>query len=123
MLSVQAERPLPPSRPLLNRRFGVRVPGGAPAKTRFIGGSSRNEWSLLGYRDRMTGAATGHLERLPSGSYRVHVYAGTDPLTGRAIRHRQTVKTQQQARIVLRRLLEQVTVRCSQRPNFCRRRQ
>jgi hypothetical protein len=35
------------------------------------------------------------------------VYAGTDPLTGRAIRHRQTVKTRQQARIVLSRLLEQ----------------
>ena len=52
-------------------------------------------------------AGTGHIERLPSGSYRVHVYAGTDPLTGRAIRYRQTVKTQQQARIVLGRLLEQ----------------
>ena len=28
--SVQAERPLRPSRPLLIRGFGVRVPGGAP---------------------------------------------------------------------------------------------
>ena len=55
----------------------------------------------------MARAGTGHIERLPSGSYRVHVYAGTDPLTGRAIRYRQTVKTQQQARIVLGRLLEQ----------------
>ena len=68
---------------------------------------SWNEWSLLGYRNAMADAGTGHIERLPSGSYRVHVYAGTDPLTGRAIRYRQTVKTQQQARIILGRLLEQ----------------
>jgi integrase len=55
----------------------------------------------------MSGAGSGHIERLPSGSYRVHVYAGTDPLTGRALRHRQTVKTEKQAQIVLGRLLEQ----------------
>jgi hypothetical protein len=30
-------------------------------------------------------AGIGHIERLPSGSYRVHVYAGTGPLTGRAL--------------------------------------
>src|SRR5262245_32180263 len=53
------------------------------------------------------GAGTGHIERLPSGSYRVHVYAGTDPLTGQAVRHRQTVKTREQAQIALGRLLEQ----------------
>jgi hypothetical protein len=96
---------------LLIRGFGVRVPGGAPAKTRSFRAlswnGSWNEWPLLGYRSGMTGAGTGDIERLPSGSYRVHVYAGTDPMTGRAIRHRQTVKTQQQARIVLGRLLEQ----------------
>jgi hypothetical protein len=55
----------------------------------------------------MPRAGTGHIERLPSGSYRVHVYAGLDPLTGRALRHRQTVKTEKQAQIVLGRLLEQ----------------
>src|SRR6516225_6243705 len=33
VLSLQAERPLTPSIPLLIRGFGVRVPGGAPAKT------------------------------------------------------------------------------------------
>jgi hypothetical protein len=27
----------------------------------------------------MATAARGHIERLPSGSFRVHVYAGTDP--------------------------------------------
>jgi hypothetical protein len=50
----------------------------------------------------------GHIERLPSGSYRVIVYAGTDPLTGRRLRFRQTVKTEEQAQILLGKLLEQV---------------
>jgi hypothetical protein len=57
----------------------------------------------------MTRAPSGHLEQLPSGSFRVHVYAGTDPLTGRELRHRQTVKTEEQARIVLGRLLERAS--------------
>lgn len=57
----------------------------------------------------MTRAASGHLEQLPSGSFRVHVYAGVDPLTGRELRHRQTVKTEEQARIVLGRLLERAS--------------
>ena len=55
----------------------------------------------------MSGAESGHIERLPSGSYRVHVYAGTDPLTGRRLRYRQTVRTKRQAQVVLSRLLEQ----------------
>ncbi len=38
------------------------------------------------------------------------VYAGTDPLTGRALRHRQTAKTEKQAQIVLGGLLEQAEV-------------
>jgi hypothetical protein len=32
----------------------------------------------------------GHIEQLPSGSWRVKVYGGTDPLTGREIRLRKT---------------------------------
>jgi hypothetical protein len=48
----------------------------------------------------------GHIERLPSGSFRVHVYGGKDPLTGREIRHRRTVRTGHEAQIVLGRLLE-----------------
>jgi integrase len=48
------------------------------------------------------------MERLPSGSYRVIVYAGTDPLTGRRLRFRQTVKTEEQAHILLGKMLEQV---------------
>lgn len=51
---------------------------------------------------------SGHIERLPSGSYRVSVYAGTDPLTGRRLRFRQTAKTEEQAQILLGRLLEQI---------------
>jgi hypothetical protein len=58
----------------------------------------------------MPRAGTGHIERLPSGSYRVHVYAGIDPLTGRQLRFRQTAKTEEQARIVLGRLLEQAAI-------------
>jgi integrase len=56
----------------------------------------------------MAGGASGHLEQLPSGRFRVDVYAGTDPLTGRRLRYRQTVGTEQQARIVLGKLLAQV---------------
>jgi integrase len=49
----------------------------------------------------------GHIERLPSGSYRVKVYAGTDPLTGRELRFRRTVKTEVEAQIVLGELLKE----------------
>jgi integrase len=49
----------------------------------------------------------GHIERLPSGSWRVKVYAGTDPLTGREIRLRRTCKTERAAQIELGKLLEQ----------------
>jgi hypothetical protein len=49
----------------------------------------------------MSGAESGYIERLPSGSYRVHLYAGTDPLTGRRLRYRQTASTERQAQVVL----------------------
>jgi integrase len=55
----------------------------------------------------MTRGPSGHLEQLPSCGFRVDVYAGTDPLTGRRLRYRRVVKTKQQARIVLGKLLEQ----------------
>lgn len=55
----------------------------------------------------MVASASGHIEQLPSGSYRVRVYSGTDPLTGRRLRHRETAKTKHQAQILLGRLLEQ----------------
>jgi integrase len=38
----------------------------------------------------MATTARGHIEQLPSGSFRVHVYAGTDPVTGKPRRLKQT---------------------------------
>ncbi len=57
----------------------------------------------------MPSVAKGHIEQLPSGSFRVSVYAGTDPLTRRAIRLKSTVKTEQQAHIELGRLLKEAS--------------
>lgn len=39
----------------------------------------------------------GHIEQLPSGSWRVKVYGGTDPLKGREIRLRKTCRTERAA--------------------------
>jgi len=55
----------------------------------------------------MAQARSGYIQPLPSGSFRVSVYAGTDPLTGREIRLRRTCKTERAAQIELGRLLEQ----------------
>src|SRR5882724_12962712 len=57
--------------------------------------------------DVMARGPAGHIERLPSGSWRVKVYAGTDPLTSREIRFRKTCKTERAAQIELGKLLEQ----------------
>jgi len=45
----------------------------------------------------MSRAVKGHIEQLPSGSYRVSVYAEVDPLTRQEIRLRSTVKGELQA--------------------------
>ena len=57
----------------------------------------------------MPRVAKGYIEQLPSGSFRVTVYVGTDPLTRRAIRLKATAKTEQQARIELGRLLKEAS--------------
>jgi integrase len=57
------------------------------------------------YPAAMTHAPSGHIEQLPSGSWRAKVYAGKDPLTGREIRFRKTRKTEVEAQIELGRLL------------------
>ena len=57
----------------------------------------------------MPRVAKGCVEQLPSGSFRVTVYVGTDPLTRRAIRLKATAKTEQQARIELGRLLKEAS--------------
>jgi hypothetical protein len=59
------------------------------------------------YRHVMASTPNGHIEQLPSGSWRAKVYAGTDPLTGREIRLRRTCKTERAAQIELGELLEQ----------------
>src|SRR6516225_7884341 len=55
----------------------------------------------------MAKATGGYIQQLPSGSFRVSVYAGTNPLTGRQIRMRKTCKTERAAQIELGKLLEQ----------------
>ncbi len=57
------------------------------------------------YRPVMATVAKGHIERLPSGSYRVRVYAGTDPVTGKERRLKRTVATEERAARELARLL------------------
>ena len=55
----------------------------------------------------MAGTRSGYIQPLPSGSFRVSVYAGTDTLTGRQIRLRRTCKTERAAQVALGQLLEQ----------------
>jgi integrase len=49
---------------------------------------------------------SGHIEQLPSGSFRVHVYTGTDPITRRRVYLRETAKDLTKAQIALGKLLE-----------------
>jgi hypothetical protein len=49
----------------------------------------------------------GHIEKLPSGSFRVHVYAGIDPVTGKPRRLRQTCPDEAAAVAALGQLLGQ----------------
>lgn len=65
-------------------------------------------WRVLGYRADMATVAKGNVERLPSGSLRVRVRGGTDPVTGKERRYTRTVKTEAQAAAELARLLRDV---------------
>jgi integrase len=56
----------------------------------------------------MAATTRGHIEQLPSGSYRVHVYAGIDPVTGKPRRIRQTCPDDATAAATLGRLLAEV---------------
>src|ERR1700759_5583221 len=60
-----------------------------------------------GYLAAMATTARGHIKRLPSGSFRVHVYAGTDPVTGRPRRLRETCPDEAAAAATLGRLLNE----------------
>ena len=53
-------------------------------------------------------AQSGHIERLPSGSLRVSVYVGKDPLSGKQLFLRETVKGEREAQIALGKLLNGV---------------
>jgi integrase len=55
----------------------------------------------------MATTARGHIEKLPSGSLRVHVYAGTDPVTGKPRRLKQTCPDEASAAAALGKLLAQ----------------
>jgi len=57
----------------------------------------------------MPKATKGHIEQLPSGSFRVSVCGGIDPLTRQEIRLRSTVKDELQAQIELGRLLKEAS--------------
>jgi integrase len=59
----------------------------------------------LGYRAAMAKSSRGHIQRLPSGSFRVKVYAGTDPVTGKERLLRQTCLDEAAAQVALGRLL------------------
>ena len=55
----------------------------------------------------MATTARGHIEKLPSGSFRVHVYAGIDPVTGKPRRLKQTCPDEAAAAATLGRLLSE----------------
>ena len=55
----------------------------------------------------MASTVRGHIEQLPSGSFRVHVYAGTDPVTGRPRRLKETCPDEPTAAAALGRLLNE----------------
>jgi hypothetical protein len=96
---------------LLTHWFRVRPPGAPPGKMYLIQvhpwTGSWTEVSGPVYRRVMASTPSGHIEQLPSGSWRAKVYAGTDPLTGREIRLRRTCRTERAAQIELGKLLEQ----------------
>lgn len=54
----------------------------------------------------MASTPSGHIEQLPSGSYRAKLYAGTDPLTGKEIRFRETCKDYASAQVALGKFIE-----------------
>jgi hypothetical protein len=63
------------------------------------------EKAQSGHRVVMAKTSKGHIQQLPSGSFRVKVYAGTDPVTGRARLLRQTCPDEASAYAALSRML------------------
>ena len=71
---------------------------------------SWNQVSGLPYADPMPQMGSGHIEHLPSGSFRVSVYAGYGSQTSSRRYFRGTAKDIDQAQIVLGRLIEQDSI-------------
>src|SRR6516165_7824520 len=96
---------------LLIRWFRVRPPGAPPANLSVWWMVSWNHsWNhgvISACHAVMAATPSGHIEQLPSGSFRVHVYGGIDPITRKRIYFRKTAKTLTQAQIELGKLLEQ----------------
>ena len=63
------------------------------------------EKASSGNRVVMARTSKGHIQQLPSGSFRVKVYAGTDPVTGKARLLRQTCPDEASAYAALSRML------------------
>lgn len=85
--------------------------GQMPAKRSTIASSWNGSWDGLRYlppMPRRRRRARGHIEQLPSGSYRAVVYAGIDPLTHKARYLRETAKTYDAAEVALTKLQRQV---------------
>src|SRR6266581_1652290 len=53
----------------------------------------------------MPRVAKGHIEQLPSGSFRAVVYAGTDPITRRPLYLKSTARTEEFAQVELGKLI------------------
>ena len=62
---------------------------------------SWNETAAPADDTAMPRIARGHVEQLPSGSFRTVVYAGVDPLTRRPVYLKATARTEKQAQVEL----------------------
>ena len=99
---------------MVRRRSTVRFRNGAPAQRVFFERSEHAAWTgswterlISGYRATMARTSKGHIQCLPSGSFRVKVYAGTDPVTGKERLLRETCPDEVTATAALARLLKE----------------
>ncbi|PZS35415.1 MAG: hypothetical protein DLM61_01975 [Pseudonocardiales bacterium] len=99
----------------------VRILPGAPRLTRYDGeqnsasdGSWNHSWIQRRYSPSMAGRRSrsrGHIETLPSGSFRAKVYAGIDPLTRKRRYVVETAASEGAAKIALTKLQRVATRR------------
>jgi integrase len=105
--------------PLRIKRLGVRIPPSAPPLT-----SGNADFTLQlgsgvvllhGARTRRRQRSRGTIEELPSGSLRVSVYAGVDPLTKRRIYLKETVAAGPKAQAEVERALTRLPNRVDEK--------